>query len=79
MSFRGLQRRVARLVLTLAGVCLAITPLAGCSGITPTPEPVTIAFAHPDIDTDYYEPLVRAFNERFPHITVEPQPRPADQ
>jgi multiple sugar transport system substrate-binding protein len=79
MSFSNSYARVTRLGLTLAGVCLAIAPLSGCGGVTPTAEPVTIAFAHPDVDTDYYEPLVRAFNESTPHITVEPQPRPADQ
>jgi len=39
---------------------------------------VTIAFAHPEVDTDHYEPLVRTFNENHPHITVEPHPRAWD-
>ena len=78
MSFSDLCTKVGRLGLVGAIACLIVMPLCGCGGITPTPEPVTIAFAHPDVDTNYYEPLVREFNESYPHITVEPQPKPAD-
>jgi len=41
----------------------------------PTPEPVTIVFAHSGSDAEYYEALVQEFNERYPHITVEIRPR----
>jgi len=41
----------------------------------PTPEPVTIVFAHSGSDADYYEALVQEFNERYPHLTVEIRPR----
>jgi hypothetical protein len=40
----------------------------------PTPEPVTISFAHPHPDTDHYQRLLELFNERYPYITVELQP-----
>jgi ABC-type glycerol-3-phosphate transport system substrate-binding protein len=36
----------------------------------PTPEPVTILFAHSGSDAEY-EALVQGFHERYPHITVE--------
>jgi ABC-type glycerol-3-phosphate transport system substrate-binding protein len=36
----------------------------------PTPEPVTILFAHSGSDAEY-EALVQGFHERHPHITVE--------
>lgn len=59
---------------TYVVACLFLTIfLAGCQGSSPPPEPVTIRFAYLEdlIDKDYYEPLVEAFNERYPHITVE--------
>jgi ABC-type glycerol-3-phosphate transport system substrate-binding protein len=59
---------------TCAVICLFLVVfLAGCQGSSPPPEPVTIKFAYLEdiIDKDYYEPLVEAFNERHPHITVE--------
>ena len=45
----------------------------------PTPEPVTIVFAHSGSDADYYEALAQEFNERYPHITVEIRPRRPSQ
>jgi len=48
--------------------------LAGCSRVAPPPEPVTISFAHPRPDEAFYQELVRQFNERYPHITIELHP-----
>ena len=41
----------------------------------PTPEPVTIVFAHSGSDAEYYEALAQGFHERYPHLTVEMRPR----
>ncbi len=81
MSFDNLHARVGRLGLTCTIVFLLVVPLSGCSGgPIPTPEPVTIVFAHPGFDAEYYEPLVQEFNEHYPHITVEIRPgRPFQQ
>jgi multiple sugar transport system substrate-binding protein len=57
---------------------LAVIPLAGCARGTPTPEPVTITFAHPDSDTQYYQQLLAAFEEQYPYITVELRPKQWD-
>jgi multiple sugar transport system substrate-binding protein len=61
---------IARVVL-----CLLIVALAGCVRGTPTPEPVTISFAHPSFDTEHYQRLVEEFAEVYPHITVDLRPR----
>ena len=56
----------------LLGTCLLV--LAGCMPqVAPTPEPVVVTFAFPPFDADrkVYEALAEAFNERYPHITVE--------
>jgi multiple sugar transport system substrate-binding protein len=47
----------------------------GCIAGTPTPEPVVITFAYPSPDTEFYESLLAGFGERYPHITVELQPK----
>lgn len=41
----------------------------------PTPEAVTIVFAHSGSDAEYYQALAQTFHERYPHITVELRPR----
>jgi multiple sugar transport system substrate-binding protein len=64
--------------LICAIVCLLVVSLSGCTEATPTPEPVTIVFAHPEVDTEYYEPLAQEFNESHFHITVELQPSTGD-
>ena len=64
------------LILAILGLCLVSQ--AGCIRGTPTPEPVTISFAYPESDTDYYQRLVQTFNETYPHITVELQPKRSD-
>jgi multiple sugar transport system substrate-binding protein len=56
---------------------LALT-LAGCVRATPTPEPAIITFAYPTPDTEHYQQLLAEFSERYPHITVELQPKPWD-
>ena len=46
--------------------------LSGCGlASTPTPEPTTITFSFPEVDNDFYEPLLPLFSEEFPLITVE--------
>ena len=45
--------------------------LLGCTQATPTPEPVTIALAHPDYQTEYFKSMVNEFSEIYPYITVE--------
>jgi multiple sugar transport system substrate-binding protein len=55
--------------------CIAALALTGCLSSTPTPEPVTISYAHADYDTDYLQRLVSKFNESYPYIHVELRPR----
>ncbi len=55
--------------------CIVALALTGCLSSTPTPEPVTISYAHADYDTDYLQRLVSEFNESYPYIHVELRPR----
>ncbi len=55
-----------------------LVALSGCLRSTPTPEPVTISFAHADYDTAYLQRLLEEFNERYPYITVELRPKRYD-
>ena len=71
--------RGALLGPSLGMVCLLVVALCGCAGSTPTPVAVTIAFAFPRVDEEYYEPLGRQFNENYPHITVELHPKTWDE
>lgn len=64
------QYRVAAALL-----CVLVLPLASCARSTPTPEPVTISFAHPNHDTEHYQQLLSEFAELYPHITVELRPK----
>jgi multiple sugar transport system substrate-binding protein len=58
-------------------ICALICALlAGCAQIGPPPEPATIAFVFPDVDTEYYEALLPEFNQKHPEITVELRPDP---
>ncbi len=59
----------------LIGLVMGMTSLASCATKTPTPEPVTISFAFPNQDSDYYQKLVQKFNQTYPHITVSLQPK----
>jgi ABC-type glycerol-3-phosphate transport system substrate-binding protein len=69
---RGSRPLIRHLRWTLLVICvLAVT---GCNlAAPPTPEPVTIRFAHStlEIDRAQYEALIAKFNESYPHITVE--------
>ena len=78
MSFGNTYARIERLGLGCAIICLLAIPLSGCGTDVPTPEPATITFAHPVVDTEYYEPLLQEFNESHPTITVESNPQPWD-
>lgn len=58
-------------------LCVLAALLCGCAGKgtpLPTPEPVTITFAFEGIDICDYAPLVKKFDEQYPHITVDLQP-----
>ena len=78
MSFSNMYARIGRLGLGCAIICLLAVSLTGCGTDAPTPEPATITFAHPAVDTEYYEPLLQEFNESHPYITVESNPQPWD-
>ncbi|MBN1217313.1 MAG: sugar ABC transporter substrate-binding protein [Anaerolineae bacterium] len=68
-----------RMVWLWVGLLLMLgLPGCGLAAPTPKPEPVTLVFAHPDYDTEYYKPLVEAFNQSHPHITVELNPWPEE-
>ena len=64
-------------VLQVAAIllCTISLSLAGCVQSTPTPEPITISFAHANHDTEHYRQLVARFNEAYPHITVDLRPK----
>lgn len=51
---------------------------AGCTPATPTPEPVTISFAFSNRDSEYYQRMLQKFNETYPYITINLQPRRGD-
>ncbi|MBN1643063.1 MAG: sugar ABC transporter substrate-binding protein [Anaerolineae bacterium] len=68
---RSVRAAGARLALVLLIAVVA----AGCIQSTPTPVPVTISFAHPNYDTEYYQQLLVQFNELYPYITVELRPK----
>jgi len=74
MFFNGLRSGAERLVWTWAIACLVAIPLAGCAAPAPPLEPVTLTFAYPDVDEEYYVELVQKFNEQDPHIAVELRP-----
>ena len=71
MVFSSLRPGVERLVLAWGIACLVAIPLAGCTEAVPPLEPVTITFACPDVDEEYYKELAQQFNEQYPHLTVE--------
>jgi len=62
------QSRFSRTVLSLTLLAVLVS---GCSALVPTPEPVTISFAHPEEPTGSYQRWVQEFQEQYPHITVE--------
>ena len=70
MSFGNWQN--VHLGCVTAAICLLLVPiLSGCAQATPMPEPATITFVLPEVDTEYYEALASTFNESHPYITVE--------
>jgi multiple sugar transport system substrate-binding protein len=54
---------------------LALVLSSGCVATTPTPEPVTISFAHDAAQSERWEELASAFSKEFPHITVDLKPQ----
>lgn len=60
-------------------MCLIIGLFAylcsGCGMGAPAQDPAIIRFAHREDDTAYFEALLPKFNEQYPHITVELDPR----
>jgi ABC-type glycerol-3-phosphate transport system substrate-binding protein len=75
MSARRPRAGSTNLRVWVDALGLLIVILAGCVRGTPTPEPVTISFAHPNFDTEHYQRLLQEFNEAYPHITVDLRPR----
>jgi ABC-type glycerol-3-phosphate transport system substrate-binding protein len=68
MSFKNLRPRTGS---TYWVICLILISLAGCSTPMPTSEPITITFAYPEVDADYYAEGAKRFHEQYPDITVE--------
>ena len=79
MAFSDLFVKDGPLGLIWALICLLIIPLAGCGAAEPATEPVTLTFAHPEVDADYYEPLAHLFNERHSDITIELSPKAGNE
>lgn len=84
MSHRGSEESNSRprrpgLGLVWAIISLLFIPVTGCERATPAPDPVTIAFAHPNVDEEHYEPLVQEFNRTHLDVTVELHPMVWDQ
>jgi ABC-type glycerol-3-phosphate transport system substrate-binding protein len=69
------RANLSRLALAFAIMSLVVLSQAGCVRATPTPEPAIITFAYPTPDTEFYQQLLVEFGERYPHITVELQPK----
>ena len=67
-----LRAKAGRLIRAgaLTGMLLILL-ISACAKATPTPEPVTIRFAHLDFDEVYYSALARKFNESYPYISIE--------
>ena len=70
---RPRARLSGRVCLLLSLLLSAL--LLSCAEPVPTPVPVTIRFAHHDYEKEYYESLLEAFHEEYPHITVELLPK----
>jgi multiple sugar transport system substrate-binding protein len=68
----GSHRRDGGMRWVYNPLCLILAlACSGCATAAPTPEPVTIGFAHPDVDVDFYQAMVDEFGVSHPHITVE--------
>ncbi len=56
-------RGMLRCPALLCALAMALLfPIAGCARATPTPQPVSISFAHPQEDADAYRQLLQVFN-----------------
>lgn len=79
--------KTVRFLEVCVTICLLIAPLAGCTEVTPVPEPstasadgsVTVRYAGYYMDEEYYRGLIQAFNKQYPSIAVEFLPRTEDQ
>lgn len=71
-SYHLVEKRIICLMIVLA-----VTGV-GCVKTTPTPEPVTISFAFPIWNGEYYQRMLAKFTEVYPYITVNLQPRRGD-
>lgn len=78
MSSDRMRAKLVLLGRIAVAICLLCAFLVGCARATPTPEPVTISFAYPDLHTEYYQALVQKFSELYPHITIELEPKEWD-
>lgn len=78
MFLSDLNTRNGRTATVCVTVCLLGLLLPGCAAVAPTPEPITITFAHPTFGQEYYEALVEEFGKEYPHITVESVPPETD-
>ncbi len=65
------RKTVVRAILPLLFAVTVICGPTGCSGGSRRQEPVTISFAFPMEDRDYYQAAVEQFNKDHPKITIE--------
>lgn len=65
------KKTVARTILYLFLAAAVVGGLTGCNGGSGRQEPVTISFAFPMEDRDYYQAAVEQFNKDHPKITIE--------
>jgi len=70
MSLDFSRSGFARLRVVGASIFLVVVSLGGCGRSTP-PGSITIRFACPADDTEYYELLVREFSEEHPDVFIE--------
>jgi multiple sugar transport system substrate-binding protein len=75
MSSSNLHPRLKLIGLAHVIACLVVISIASCTQASPLPEPVTIRFAHPEVDSQRYEELARQFNQEHPTITAHLDPR----
>jgi len=70
------KSRRSRFQFVLVSVLILSTTglLSGCGLVAPTQEPVTISFAHPAVDSDFYQKLADTFHEKYSYITIDLQP-----
>jgi multiple sugar transport system substrate-binding protein len=87
MPTRALLVGTAWFVGMCMTIFLLVAPVSGCGKAAPTPEPatapadepVTVRFAGYYLERDYYEELIRAFNDQYPTIPVEFLPHTEDE